>query len=186
MTVQQLEKMNGIDADALKFAMSETSRDPKKGAVKFQVTTKWKGGTQSETRVTSWNYAGRDLPRNYTIPIDEPQELFGTDTAPNPQETLMAGLNGCMLAGYVTGCALEGIELERLEIETQGELDMRGFLGVDKSVTPGYEEIRYTVRIKGSGTPKQFRKIHSAVMATSPNFWNLSQSVKLNPKLVVD
>jgi hypothetical protein len=53
-------------------------------------------------------------------------------------------------------------------------------------VPPGYEELSYTVRIKGSGTKEQFAEIHNAVMATSPNFYNLSQAVTLKPALIVE
>jgi hypothetical protein len=53
-------------------------------------------------------------------------------------------------------------------------------------VARGYENLRYKVRIKGNGTEEQFAEIHEAVMATSPNFYNLSQTVALKPTLVVE
>lgn len=179
-------KLNGIDTEALKDTMAAVSQDAAKGACKFQVTTAWKGGTQSETRVRSVEIGGQAQPRDFTIQTDEPCELLGTNRAPNPQEVLMAGLNACMAVGYVTGCAFKGIELESLSIETDGALDLRGFLGLDENVPPGYEEIRYTVRIKGNGSPEQFEQIHRTVMATSPNYYNLSRPIKLTPRLVVE
>jgi hypothetical protein len=45
--------------------------------------------------------------------------------------------------------------------------------------------LRYTVRIRGDGTKEQFAEIHDAVIATSPNFYNLSRPVALKPTLVV-
>jgi hypothetical protein len=81
---------------------------------------------------------------------------------------------------------VRGITLERLEIETDGEIDLRGFLGLDPAVPPGYEQLRYVVRIKGNGTREQFAEIHKAVMATSPNFHNVSRPVDLEPTLVVE
>lgn len=179
-------KINGIDTDALKQAMGEISTDAAKGIAKFQVATRWQGGTRSETRVNEWALGGTRLPRDFTIAADEPQELLGDATAPNPQEILMSGLNACIMVGYVTGCAFKGIELESLKIETEGELDLRGFLGLDKSVSPGYDEIRLTVRIRGNGTPEQFQEIHETVRATSPNFFNLSRPIALKPKLIVE
>ena len=50
----------------------------------------------------------------------------------------------------------------------------------------GYEKLNYVVRIKGSGTREEFAKVHEAVMATSPNFYNMSRSVALKPSLVVE
>ena len=98
----------------------------------------------------------------------------------------MTGLNSCITVGYVTCCAAKGIELEKVEVEAEGELDLRGFLGLDDSVKPGYDEIRLTIRIKGNGTPQQFQEVHEIVQATSPNYFNLSRPVTLKPELVVE
>jgi uncharacterized OsmC-like protein len=136
--------------------------------------------------VTGFTLGGQRIPRNFTIGIDEPLELLGTNQFPNPQETLLAALNGCMIFGYVALCSIEGIELEELRIETEGNIDLRGFLGIDPSVRPGYDQIRYTVHIKGNGTPAQFEKIHQSVIATSPNYFNLATAIPLKSRLVVD
>ena len=74
----------------------------------------------------------------------------------------------------------------KLEIQTDGDIDLRGFLGIDPAVPPGYENLSYVVRIKGSGTKQEFVEIHEAVMATSPNFYNVSRAVVLKPTLVVE
>jgi hypothetical protein len=54
--------------------------------------------------------------------------------------------------------------LSKVEIETSGQLDLRGFLGIDPNVKPGYDSIQYVVRIKGNGTAEQFQQIHQNVM----------------------
>jgi uncharacterized OsmC-like protein len=123
--------------------------------------------------------------RRFTIDIDEPCELGGSNRFANPQEHLIAALNACISVGYVAQCAVRGITLESLEIETEGEIDLRGFLGIDPQVANGYESLRYTVRIKGSGTQQQFAEIHDAVMATSPNVYNLANAVTLKSTLLV-
>jgi hypothetical protein len=87
------------------------------------------------------------------------------------------------MVGYVVGAATRGIRLARLEIEAEGELDLRGFLGLDGGVKPGYDKLRYTVRIKGDGTPAQFREIHETVMRTSPNYLNLAEPVPIEARL---
>jgi uncharacterized OsmC-like protein len=180
------QEINGIDTAALKAAMEVISDRPAEGKARFEVATRWTGGTRSETRVSAWELGGARKERNFAIFSDEPPELCGTATAPNPQEILMAGLNACMMVGYVAVCALKGIELEALSIETDGELDLRGFLGLDPAIKPGYEEVRYRVRIRGNATAEQFQEVHETVMATSPNFWNVSQPVRLAPELVVE
>lgn len=98
----------------------------------------------------------------------------------------MAALNACMLVGYVAGAAARGITLDSVEIETEGQLDLSGVLGIDASVKPGYDALRYTVRIKGDGTPEQFRDIHETVRKTSPNYFNVASPVRLDARLVVE
>jgi uncharacterized OsmC-like protein len=179
-------KVNDIDTHALKQTMEAVSQDPAKGIAAFHVTTGWKGGTKSETRVDGWTLGGQRLAKDFAIHIDEPPELLGSNTAPNPQEYLMAATNACMMATYVAACAMKGIELEHLEIETRGELDLRGFLGLDKTIKPGYEELEYVVRIKGNGTRRQFEDVHKWVMQTSPNYWNIANSIRMKPQLVIE
>ena len=152
----------------------------------WRVTTTWQGQTHSRSQVEAFGIAGQNVPRRFSIDIDEPSELGGGNAFANPQEHLLAALNACMTVGYVAQCAVRGITIEKLEIETEGEIDLRGFLGIDPNVANGYESLRYTVRIKGDGTKEQFAEIHDAVMATSPNFYNVSRPVALKPTLVVE
>jgi uncharacterized OsmC-like protein len=177
--------MNGINTDALRGFVDAVAADPSQGGCGFRVTTKWQGGARTCTRVEDWTIAGETHARGYAIHTDEPNQLCGEDSAPNPQEVLMAGLNACMTVGYVALCSLEGIELESLEIECDGELDLRGFLGLDEAVRPGYERIRSTVRIRGNGTPEQFARIHEQVMKTSPNYFNIAKPVRIDAELVM-
>ena len=184
-TTADARRVNGIDVEALAGVVREVESDPSKGLVAFRVTSSWKGQTVSEATVESYTIGGERVPRRFTMPVDEPLELLGTDTAPNPQEMLMAALNACVMVGYVANAAVRGIRLESVEIETDGQLDLRGFLGVDETVPPGYESLRYTVRIRGDGTPEEFQEIHENVMNTSPNYFNITRPVRIDADLVV-
>ena len=179
-------RVNGLDTGALRALIAGVAADPAQGVAGFRVRTDWKGGARSESRVEGWQLGGRHQRKDFRIAADEPAELLGGNTAPNPQELLLSALNACMLVGYVAGAAMEGIRLESLSIETAGDLDLRGFLGLDPAVKPGYDSLHYTVRIRGNGTPEQFRKIHETVMAHSPNRWNVAQPVRLTSDLQLE
>jgi len=178
--------VNGINVDDLSALVEGIKRDAAKGKTTWRVTTSWRGQTRSRSQVDGFEIGGERVPRQFSIDIDEPDELGGTNRFANPQEHLLAALNACMTVGYVAQCALRGITLESLQIETDGEIDLRGFLGLDPAVPPGYERLSYVVRIKGSGTEEEFAEVHKAVMATSPNFHNVSRLVELKPTLVVE
>jgi len=179
-------RVNGLDVDALAQVIEDVGKDPAKGIVRFRVTSGWRGQTRSEATVESCVIGGEEVKRRFVMPVDEPLELLGENTAPNPQEMLMAALNACVMVGYVAGAAVRGIRLDKVEIETTGELDLRGFLGIADDVAPGYESIQYTVRIKGDGTPEQFREIHDTVIKTSPNYFNITRPVRIDADLVVE
>ena len=178
-------RVNGLDLTALGETVEAIGQDASKALVAFDVTTRWTGQTRSETSVDGYTLAGERISRGHRIIADEPHELLGSDSAPNPQELLMAAVNACMMVGYVAGASLKGINLDTVEIKTRGQLDLRGFLGLSDDVPPGYEAIEYDVRIKGDGSREQFEEIHQTVMRTSPNYFNLNRPIRMNGHLTV-
>ena len=118
--------------------------------------------------------------------IDEPHELAGTNQFANPQEYLMSALNACMMVGYVATAALLGIHLTKLEVRTQGDIDLRGLFDIDPSVKNGYDSMQQTVHIAGDATPEQFAELHEAVLRTSVNYFNITQAVPVHSKMVVE
>jgi uncharacterized OsmC-like protein len=178
--------VNGINVDDLFALINDVKREAAKGRTNWHVATAWQGQARSRSEIESYEIGGEKVPRRFSIDIDEPHELGGSNSFANPQEHLIAALNACMMVGYAAQCAVRGIALESLAIETDGEIDLRGFLGIDPAVPQGYEKLTYTVRIKGNATREQFAEVHKAVMATSPNFYNLSRPVGLIPALVVE
>src|SRR5215208_4749493 len=164
-------RVNGLDLAALGEVVDAIEKDAGQAIVGFEVTTRWAGQTRSETMVEGFTMAGERIARTHKIVADEPCELLGGDSAPNPQELLMAAFNACITVGYVAGASLKGITLESLEIRTRGQLDLRGFLGLSDQVAPGYEQVDYEVFIKGDGSKQDFEDIHQTVMKTSPNYF---------------
>ncbi|HEX6376733.1 MAG TPA: OsmC family protein [Allosphingosinicella sp.] len=175
--------VNGLDLAALEETVAAVREDPRQGQVAFRVRTEWKGQTKSESTVDSYTLAGQIVPRSFTIVADEPHELLGTNAAPNPQELLMSAVNACMMVGYVAQASVRGINLDACRIETEGELDLRGFLGIDETVPAGYRRISYTVFLEGDGSREQYEEIHQSVMATAPNYFNMAQPIQMVGRL---
>jgi uncharacterized OsmC-like protein len=175
--------VNGLDLAALDQTAAEIAQNPRLGQVAFRVKTEWRGQTRSESTVDSLTLAGEVIPRSFTIAADEPHEFLGTDTAPNPQELLMSAVNACMVVGYVAQASIRGITLDSCRIETEGELDLRGCLGIDENVPTGYRRLTYTVFLEADGTREQLEDIHQAVMATSPNYFSLAQPIQMVGRL---
>jgi len=186
MAIVKARHAGNIDPQAVRAIREEIAEDPARGQVEFRVRSEWRGQTRTRTSVESYSIGGRVVHRHFTIDTDEPFELLGRNTAPNPQELLLAALNACLTVGYATGAALRGITLEKVEIESSGGLDLRGVLGIEPPVVSGNESIRYVVRLKGEATPEQLEEIHEAVKRASPNYFNLARPVRLDAQLVVE
>ena len=176
--------VNDIDLGRLTELVEEAAVNPSLG---FEVTTRWDGQFRSETKVGPIRLGNGDtLIRDFVIKADEPEEILGSTEAPGPQELLRAALNACMTVGYVAGAATRGITLTKLEIETKGSLDLRGFFALSDTVPPGYPKLEYVVRIAGDGTAEQFAEIHAEVQATSPNSDNLARAIRMDARLEVE
>jgi uncharacterized OsmC-like protein len=184
-TQVQNHVVNGIDTEALKGAIDGITAQPEAGMTTWAVRSRWVGGTRTEHSVEKAVIGDQTLDRGFKIQIDEPEELCGTNEFANPQEYLMSAINACMMVGYSAVASLMGIELTRLEVELQGDIDLRGFLGIDASVPNGYQSLKQEVYLDGDATPEQLQKLHETVLATSPNFFNVTQAIPMNSTLNV-
>lgn len=91
----------------------------------------------------------------------------------------------CMSVGYAANAAAMGITIHSLEIETEGQLDLRGFLGLDSSVNPGYDEVTYVVRLHTDAPREQVEKLHEVATRTSVNLANFSKAIRMVHKLEI-
>ena len=149
---------------------------PAKGMTHWRVASSWQGGTHSRAQVDGFVIGGANVPRRFAIDMDEPFEIGGGNAYANPQEYLLAAMNACMIVGYTALCALQGIALQKLEITTEGDIDLRGFFGLDPAVPAGYRELKSRVVIQGDG-------IRGAVPEDPPNgFGDVTQLFQHHPR----
>jgi uncharacterized OsmC-like protein len=186
MTAQQLHTINGVAPSELQELVQAVSQDATQGQMAFQATTSWIDGPRSITHVKSYEWAGQSYARDFILTIDEPEEIGGTNLGPNPQEALLAALNACLIATFVSLCSMQRIKLEKVEITSRGELNLRGFFKLDETIPAGYQTLNWTLNVKGDATPQQFQAVYEATIAASPNFWNLAQPVNITPELRVE
>jgi uncharacterized OsmC-like protein len=177
--------INGIDTAALRQCIAACEADPRHAHTSWRISSRWMGGTRSDHHVDGFGIGQAHVDRKFVMKTDEPHELLGTNQYPNPQEYLLSAMNACMMVGYAAVAALMGIELTKLEVEVSGDIDLRGFLGIDASVPNGYTKLQQTVRVAGNGTEEQFRKLHATVLGTSPNFWNITRPIQVTSDLVI-
>lgn len=87
-----------------------------------------------------------DGPYAFTVGMTE--KYGGANAGPNPGVFGRGALASCLAIGYAMWAARLGVPLDALEVEVQADYDVRGELGVDDEVPPGYLEVRYLVTVE--------------------------------------
>ncbi len=104
----------------------------------------------------------------HTVRVDEPAALGGAGTAPNPVELYLAALISCQVVTYRFWAERLGIAVDDLHIDAEGDLDVRGFFGLDETVRAGFQQVRVNVRILGPEPAQRYAELQAAVDAHCP------------------
>lgn len=175
---------NGVDVEQLGEAVEAITDEPTIGHFSFRADTEWLDGLRCETLVNDFDQAGERIEtRDFVIEGDEPEQILGERTAPNAVELLLAALGSCLSVGYAANAAAMGIELEALTFDLEGDVDLRGFLGIDDSVRAGYDSITCTATVEADATDAELAELRERVEATSPLIDCLSNPVTVETEL---
>nr|WP_276250036.1 OsmC family protein [Halomicroarcula sp. SHR3] len=151
----------------------------------FRAETEWVDALKSVTTVDGFDHAGETVStREFTIEGDEPEEILGERTAPNAVELLLAALGSCLTVGYAANAAAMGIELKSVRFEMDGDVDLRGFLGISDDVRAGFDTIRCTVYVDADASEAELATLRERVESTSPLMDNISNAVELETDIV--
>ena len=140
---------NGVHLATLQATVDAIADDAGLGACVFRGTNTWLGGNQNRTTVTGFYGARQEIAHQQTFELlaDEPPILAGSDEGANPVEHLLNALAACLTTSIVAHAAVRGIRIDALESDIEGDLDLRGFLGLDPDVPKGFTDIRVNFRV---------------------------------------
>ena len=167
MSAAATTKLNDVDMDAVAGLAGKIQEQPDVAATRWSASVNWKGGFRSEARIREFG----------PLASDEPAQLGGTDTGPNPVEQVLAALGNCLAVGYAANASAAGIELKDLDIELEGDLDLHTFLGLAPDGNAGYDSISVKVRIDSDASAEEIEALHQQVVGTSPVGHTLSRAV---------
>lgn len=171
MTTQTQQQINGVDVDQLTSTIEAIKDDPSLARFQFRAETEWTGGGRSRTRIQSFYGAGQEdesRTEPFVLEGDEPPVLLGTNQAPNAVEAVLHALASCLSVGFVYNAAAQGIPVESLEFEMEGDLDLHAFLGLSDETRPGYEGITVTYRVQADAPDEKVDELCAYVQRTSP------------------
>lgn len=104
----------------------------------------------------------------YAIEVDEPPALGGQYSAPNPVEYFLAALLSCQVVTWRFWAEKLGIVVDDISARADGDLDVRGFFGLDDQVRPGFGEVRVVVTVTGPESADRYSELQRAVDAHCP------------------
>jgi uncharacterized OsmC-like protein len=168
-------RINGVDIETLAATVNAIKEDPGLGASRFRASNTWISGNHNRSTVTGFYGARQEIAhrQTFTMDADEPALLAGNDHGANPVEHLLHALASCLTTSMVAHAAVRGIEIEELESRLEGDIDLRGFLGLAPDVPKGYTEIRANFRVKAR--PEDLGRIRE-LAKFSPVFNTITQS----------
>jgi len=164
--------LNGVDTPNLFATINAVGNQPELARFQFRATNRWLEGTHSRSRIESFSGAGGEHTHASTFQYDadHPAVLVGADRGPTPVEFLLHALASCLTAGVANIAAARGVTLTEVESTVEGNLDLRGILGLSNEVRNGYQQIRVMFTIKGDAPEAKLREIVEQSRARSAVF----------------
>lgn len=185
-TSEKSTAFNGVNVEELFKTVDAVKKTAAIAEFRFRADNTWIDGGHNRTSIRNFYGAGgEDTSRKtpFILDADEPKVLLGTDRGANPVEYVLTALAGCLTTSLVYHAAARGIAVEEVESHLEGDLDLRGFLGLSEEVRNGYENIRVTFKIKADATEEQLRELVQLAQNRSPVFDIISHPVPVSVAL---
>ena len=153
---------NGVDTEQMYGTLDAIKAQPELGVFQFRASNEWIAGAHNRTTIQKFYGAGQeDESREEPFVIDagEPAILLGTDTGANPAEYLLHALAACLTTSLVYVAAARKVHLTEVRSTVEGDMDVRGALGLSDEVRNGFSRIRVSFTVKGDAPEEKLREV---------------------------
>jgi uncharacterized OsmC-like protein len=155
MQAATAQTINGVDTIRLAETVKTIKSDSTLARFQFRCRNHWNTAGHNTSAIQDFYGVGAEdtsRPAPFIVEADEPSVLLGTDFGANPVEHLLHALAACMTTSMVYHAAARGIQISSAQCTIEGDLDLRGFLGLDPSVRKGYQGIRVVFDVQSDAT----------------------------------
>ena len=163
--METLQKtVNGFKSQEIMETLTAINDNSEIAKFQFRVSNEWITGGHNRSSIQGFYGAcAEDTSREKPFVFDngEPPVLLGSNEGANPVEFILHGLAGCMTTTMMLHAAANGMQVDSVESSLEGDIDVRGFLGLDESVRNGYQNIRVKFKIEGDLTEAQKKQMIS-------------------------
>jgi uncharacterized OsmC-like protein len=185
-TMPERETVNGINVKKLAEMTDAMQVKPDLGKFTLRARNKWVHGTHSSTTIQNFYGAGKeDTSRGqpFVVEADEPQVLLGGDRAPNATEYLLHALAACLNASFMYLASARGVQVGKLELDLEGDFDLRGILGLADNVRNGFQEIRVTFHVQANAPRQEIEELCQLAQKRSPVFDSVAHPVSISVRV---
>jgi len=167
----QATLMNGLDVQAAMDTIGAIKANPSLARFQFRARNAWVNGGENRSTIRDFYGAGREddsRSEAFEFTNGEPPVLLGNNEGANPVEFLLHALAGCVTTTFVLHAMARGIAIRELSTQLEGDLDLHGLLGLDDSVSPGYEQIRIKMNVKADCSDEELDDLLAYAQQHSP------------------
>ena len=176
---QEVHELNGVDLDALQETMETIKENPELAVFKFRNQNEWIMGGHNQSIVKPFYGACQEdtsRKEEFVVHSDEPAVLLSTGKAPNSVEYLLHALSSCVTTSIVYHAAARGLKIDTMKTKCEGEINIKGFLGMSTEIEKGYKDVDMDISIKTNATEEQLREC----MNFSPVYEMISMKTPVN------
>jgi uncharacterized OsmC-like protein len=147
---------NGVDTAALFATIDAVKGDPELAKFRFRATNRWISGTHNQSTIDAFYGAKQDMTHAsaWTYDADHPAVLVGEDHGPTPVEYVLHALASCLASGLANIAAARGVNLDEVTATVEGDIDLRGILGLSGDVRNGFQQIAVRFALRGDDADK--------------------------------
>ena len=163
---------NGVNVDALLGAKAALADAPPAAQFTWSAQSEWQNGAHTISKIGSFFGLGEKQERDteFTIESDHPALFAASDLAATPLEIVLSGLASCLTGAIASVAQHRGIQLRKVNATVEGDVDLRGILGIDADVRLGFNEIRVSFDIDADASDEDIAALVSQAQKRSAVF----------------
>ena len=181
-TIQINTRVNGVSVDHILNLIGGIEQDNERSKFQFRLNNRWIEGGHNRSNIKAYFAECREDDTRiepFVVDADEPAVSGGKDSAPNPMEFVLHALASCLTSTMVYHASVQGIEIRSVESFLEGNMDVRGMLGMSADVRKGYSRINVRMHVASSANAATLKEL----ALFSPVFDILSRSLQVEFEL---
>jgi uncharacterized OsmC-like protein len=174
------DAFNGVNTQVLNTVYNAMQNQPEMAKATFSAKSEWNGGFSVTSRSKDFRIGSQNVERNTEYKMQYDLPLSGEESGLTVCEYCMGSLAACLTQTIVAHATSRSIQIDSIDIDVEGDVDLRGFTGISNDVRPGAQQFRVNMNIKSSNASKeQINELREIGKRFSPAFDTLTNETSV-------